>query len=151
MASSIVRHIKSFVIWDKFGTSYEFLSVTLTEWFWTWQFLSLCWSPILVQWFLSYVVAERYVVEGLASSGNKCYGSKVRLGCVLVEWILTVMWYYLLWIIELTKSTTEFGNHSPVGTSSHPNNPNRCVNVRAREMLIFLGHPNAPWLLLSAH
>lgn len=35
-------------------------------------------------------LAERYVLEGLASSGNKCYGSELRLGCVLVEWILTV-------------------------------------------------------------
>lgn len=35
-------------------------------------------------------VADRYVVERLTSSGNKCYGSEVRLGCVLVEWMLTV-------------------------------------------------------------
>lgn len=140
LTPSIVRHIKSLVIWDKYGTTYEVLNMTLTECYWTWQFLSFCRSPKWVQWIPLYV-ADSYVVERLASSGNKCYGSEVRLGCVLGEWILTVRWYYLLWIIEFTKSTTELCKpltNRQFVTSQQPKIAGyRCVNVRASKMLIF--------------
>jgi len=36
---------------------------------------------------------------------------------------------------SLLNPPKNFGNHSPIGTSSHPNNQNRCMNVRDRKML----------------